>query len=246
MEARLEFDIHAQPDDTTCGPTCLQAMYHYYGDQIALEDVIAEVGSLGDEGGTLAVMLGAHALKRGYKATIFSYNLMLFDPSWFKTPGIDLQAKLTEQLRHKDAPKLRVATQAYVEFLRLGGKVRFEDLTSQLLRRYLKRAVPILTGLSATYLYQCEREIFPGGRYAVSDDIRGEPTGHFVVLCGYDQEMRQALVADPYAANPVSSDLFYHVDINHVICSIMLGVLTYDANFLLIEPKKDEERPKRE
>src|SRR5579859_887135 len=77
----LDFDIKAQPDDITCGPTCLHALYQYYNDTIALKEVINEVKSL-KTGGTLAVMLGNHALQRGYDAHIYTYNLTIFDPSW--------------------------------------------------------------------------------------------------------------------------------------------------------------------
>ena len=66
-ELVLDFDMQTQPDDVTCGPTCLTALYNYYGDDIPLKEVIQEVKQL-KLGGTLAVMLGNHALKRGYSA----------------------------------------------------------------------------------------------------------------------------------------------------------------------------------
>ena len=74
------FDIQAQPDDVTCGPTCLHSLYQYYKDDIPLKDVIRDVKQL-KNGGTLAVMLGNHALNRGYKAIIYTYNLNVFDPT---------------------------------------------------------------------------------------------------------------------------------------------------------------------
>ena len=237
MVDRLPLEIRPQPDDTACGPTCLEAVYRYWGDDLGLERVMAETGRL-EDGGTLAVMLGLHALSRGYRARIYSYNLLIFDPSWFGLNAAALGEKLCEQLRHKDAPKLRVASEAYLEFLHRGGEMRFDPLTPALLRRYLNREIPILAGLSATYLYGCPREIFPGGRYAVADDVRGEPTGHFVVLCGYDKDSRAVTVADPHSPNPVSADPVYHVDIDRLIGSIMLGILTYDANLLVLQPAR--------
>ena len=60
-----------------------------------------------------------------------------------------LKDRLIRQLQFKDRAKLRVATEAYLEFLELGGLVRFEDLTPGLIRRHLVRQHPILTGLSA-------------------------------------------------------------------------------------------------
>ena len=82
MITKLHLDITMQPDDITCGPACLHSVYDYYGDTISLQQVITEVKSL-KSGGTLAVLLANHALKRGYKATIFTYNLNVFDPTWF-------------------------------------------------------------------------------------------------------------------------------------------------------------------
>jgi len=39
MEKRLQFEILPQPDDTACGPTCLHALYAYYGHEVPLESV---------------------------------------------------------------------------------------------------------------------------------------------------------------------------------------------------------------
>ncbi len=226
-----------QPNDSTCGPTCLQAVYRYYVDEVSLDQVIEETGTL-EEGGTLAAFLGTHALRRGYAATIFTYNLHVFDPTWF-TPGVVLKEKLLAQQVVKEARKLRAASSAYLEFLRLGGVIRMEVLTSDLIRRYLKRSVPVLTGLSATFLYGEARERpLPdpvNGRTAVSDDIGGAPSGHFVVLCGYDPDERTVLVADPLETNPIAVDRRYWVDIDRVFSAIMLGIVTYDANLLIIQ-----------
>ncbi len=231
METRLHLDILPQPDDLTCGPTCLHAVYRYYGDEVPLEQVIAESRSL-EEGGTLAVFLGCHALKRGYRATMYTYNLDLFDPTWFGSRPADLTEKLTAQREAKTDPRLRVQTPGYLEFLRLGGRIRFADLTSGLLRRYLSAGVPILTGLSATYLYHTVREY---GFECVDDDVRGFPAGHFVVVSGYDRKRRRVLVADPHERNPLTGNLHYEVDVPRLIGSILLGIVTHDANLLILE-----------
>jgi hypothetical protein len=221
-----------QPDDTTCGPTCLHAVYRYYGLEMDLETVVAETGAL-EEGGTFAVLLGSHALRNGFRATIYTFNIQVFDPTWFQRPKVDLRAKLVAQKAIKTDPKLRLACDAYLEFLELGGDVRFRDLTTALIRKHLRNRIPILTGLSATYLYQTAREAPPDFR---SDDVGGLPAGHFVVLCGYDAARRKVLVADPLHPNPLASRHQYSMDINRVLCSILLGVVTYDANLLILEP----------
>ncbi len=230
MESKLRLEILPQPDDSTCGPTCLHAVYRYYGDGIQLDEVIADTPAL-EGGGTLAVLLGSHALARGYRATIYTYNLQVFDPTWFSSDGVDVREKLLAQADLKPDDKLRTATRAYVKFLDAGGELRFEDLTAALIRRFLNKQIPILTGLSATYLYRSARE-----RGTSFDDVGGTPAGHFVVLCGYHKTERKVLVADPWAANPVSSSHQYWVDIGRLLNAILLGILTYDANLLVIEP----------
>lgn len=238
IERELEFDILRQPDDTTCGPTCLHSIYRYYEDDCDLADVIDQVPKL-PNGGTLAVQLACHALRRGYRATIYTYNLQMFDPTWFSPRPIDLVERIRLQAAHKTDARIQAAGEAYVQFLDLGGLVRLEDLTTQLIRRYLKRSVPILTGLSATFLYRVMREYGPK---CDDDDVRGVPAGHFVVLCGYLSESREVIVADPLHPNPPFESHRYSVGIDRVIGAIFLGVLTHDANLLVIEPKAGPSR----
>lgn len=227
--------MQPQPDDTTCGPTCLQAVYEYFGEKAPLDDLIEAVPRL-DDGGTLAVFLACDALRRGFKATIYTYNLQVFDPTWFGDTGVDLHDKLEQQAEEKSDAKLRRATRGYLEFLRLGGRLKFTDLTTRLIRGILRRKLPILTGLSSTFLYR-SRRIF--GPRDVPDDVRGSPCGHFVVLSGYHRQDRTVRVADPYLPNPVRrGELFYNVNIDRVIGAILLGVLTYDANLLVIQPRR--------
>ncbi|MBC3539727.1 peptidase-C39 like family protein [Rufibacter sediminis] len=230
--------ILTQPDDSTCGPTSLHAVYQYFQDTVPLEQVISEVSFL-EEGGTLAVLLGCHALRRGYKAKIYTYNLHVFDPTWFKLKKEKLIANLREQLIYKSDAKLHVATHAYIEFLELGGEIRHKDLTFHLLDDYFSRGIPLLAGLSATYLYNCARERTNERGEAIYDDVRGEPLGHFVVLAGFDQEQEKehVIVADPYQENPLFGNNYYNVPISRLINAIMLGIVTYDANLLAIEPQ---------
>lgn len=234
MKQYLDFTIQAQPTDTTCGPACLHAVYSYFGDEMPLDQVILETKEL-EKGGTLAVFLACHALRRGYSALIYTYNLNVFDPTWFAGTVV-LREKLEAQRRVKNTPLLREATKGYLEFLSLGGKLRLEDLTPSLIRKYLKRGVPILTGLSSTYLYRSSRESGYEGDW---DDVGGRPAGHFVVLYGYNKEERTVKVADPFLPNPYSRTHHYMINIDRVICSVLLGVLTHDANLLVITPTKN-------
>lgn len=234
-ELVLNFDIEAQPDDVTCGPTCLQAIYKYYKDDIPLKQVIKEVKQL-KNGGTLAVMLGNHALKRGYKAIIYTYNLNVFDPSWFNHSTKKIVQSLKQQMEFKHKRrKLQIASKAYIQFLESGGEIRYAELDDELIKGYLKKSYPVLAGLSATFLYGTPREV---PQFNIYDSIKGEPAGHFVVLSGYDEAKNCVYLSDPMTPNPIGKEQVYGVGFNRLINSIMLGIVTYDANLLIIEPEK--------
>lgn len=230
--------ILPQPTDSTCGPTSLHAVYDYFGDSLPLESVIKEVKFLKD-GGTLAVMLGCHALKRGYKATIYTYNLKIFDPTWDLSDKNKVIENLKNQAKAKKAKKLLKATKVYIKFLKLGGNLISEDLTIDLLKRLFNKKLPVLTGLSATYLYNFKRETVNYKNESIYDDIKGIPVGHFVVLNGFDKN-KNIIVADPFHGNPLSDSNYYSVNVQRLINAIMLGLITYDANLLVISPVKNE------
>jgi hypothetical protein len=233
VDPGLGFVVDPQPDDETCGPACLHGIYRHYGDNISLAQVAAELHRL-DRGGTLDVFLANHALKRGYKVTLLTYNLEIFDPTWFALPAEQIRERLKAQAAVKKWPRLQAATRGYDEFLRLGGTLELRDLEPSLLRKYLKRGIPVITGLSATYLYRAMRDI---PETNVDDDVRGEPVGHFVVLTGYRKRPRELLIADPLQTNPLVGSRYYAVGAHRLIGAILLGTVTYDANLVVIEPK---------
>lgn len=236
----IDLIIQTQPDDESCGPTSLHAIYKFYGLNMPLDEIIQGTDrSL--SGGTLTPMLAKHALQNGFQTRIYIYNLNLFDPTWFHQGQANNQLlieKLSTQMEYKTDPYMVKETLAYLDYLKLDGKISMHSLNVDLLKKYFKRGIPILTALSATYLYRSSREYFTPEGKSVYDDIRGTPCGHFVVLCGYDQKKRLAIIADPHVKNPLFHNNYYKVSIHRLINSIMLGVLTYDANLLIIEPKE--------
>lgn len=231
---RLPVQILPQPDETTCGPTCLHAVYRYWGDDEPLANVIARTGRL-ELGGTFAVFLACDALRKGYRATIYTYNLNVFDPSWFAGQGVDIAERLQRQREFKQDSRLRQATTGYLDFLSLGGRLRMLDLSRGLLHGILRRRLPIISGLSSTHLYRTAREFGPDD---TPDDVRGLPAGHFVVIAGYDIERRKVLVIDPYRLNPYGRSHEYWIGVDRVMGAVLLGIVTHDANLLVIHPRQ--------
>lgn len=228
----------------------MHAVYTYWKDPYSLSQIVREIGQL-PEGGTLAVHLACHALARGYDATIYTYNLQLFDPTWFDSgvarpralglASVDLAAKLIAQQQQKRDWKLQFATTAYLKYLELGGRVAMDPLDESLIVRFLLAGQPILAGLSSTYLYREPRERsiprLDDGPSAVADDVGGSPVGHFVVLFGYDAARRRVRIADPMWPNPMAADHYYEASLTRVAAALHLGIITYDANLLVLSPK---------
>ena len=234
----LNVERFLQPDDVTCGPTCLRKVYSFFG----LPDTVEEItGALerNEDGGTLAVYLGMVALRRGLNARIYSYDLRIFDPTWFSFENAELQAKILARYPHMRDEKRKRAATAYVSFLGMGGELRFDELRHTLLKSIIDRGHPVLAGLSATYLYQQARERWDDAEHKhVDDDVAGEPTGHFVVISGYENWGRRVTVVDPFEHAPVKANGLIQVETDRLINAILLGDVTYDAVLLEVWPNE--------
>jgi hypothetical protein len=223
----LNVPRYRQPDDVTCGPTCLAQIYEYYGYARPLPQIMRETPRNPD-GGTLAVHLGISALRNGFSVLSYSYNFRVFDPTWAGMRPSALVKKLQQRRLAVRSRRLQRALDAYVTYFKLGGQVSFRDLDKNLLINLLREGRPILTGLSATYLYRTPREL-----HDQPDDVGGEPVGHFVVICGYYPHSDKFLVCDPEQDIPFSRAGRYAVRADRLISAILLGDVTYDAVLLV-------------
>jgi hypothetical protein len=233
-----------QPDDVSCGPTCLFKVLRGYGDPRSFDEIATAVRR-NDDGGTLGVFVGLAALALGYEATIYSYNLRVYDPTWSHLTSAQLADKLSQRARaiaesaanNAGELKLSQAVDAYARFVREGGQVLFDDLTDELLVSLLDTGRPIVCGLSATYLYQTPRE---DPRTGTIDDVGGEPAGHFLVVCGYRQHGRHFVVSDPYRHLPMTVTGTYEVGARRLINAILLGDVSYDGVLVVVSPRNTQ------
>jgi hypothetical protein len=229
---KLEVSVSSQPDDESCGITCLQAIYDYYGQETSFEKLQTEIEHF-HTGGTVSVNLARHALHHGYSAEIYTYNIKIFDPTWKALAGKDLASKLKLRQKKSRSKKQKKVIGFYQDFIRKGGVVKFDDLDETLLDRLFAKRRPVICGLSATYLYQNMRET-PNNQ---EDDIVGHPVGHFVVVSDWDSKSRHVTIHDPLRKNPISNTGTYRLPFGKFSNAVMLGILTYDENLLVIAKK---------
>ena len=230
---KLDLNVAQQPDDESCGITCLKAIYDYYAHPTTLEKLRHEIEHW-RTGGTVSVNLARHALARGYAAEIYTYNLKIFDPTWKGLPAKELAHKLRLRQRRIRSNKQKDVIRFYQDFLKKGGVVRFDDLDEDLMNRLFRRHTPIICGLSATYLYQQSRETHDN----LEDDVAGNPVGHFVVVKAWDPHTRTVTIQDPLRKTPLSDTGTYRLPFVKFSNAVMLGILTYDENLLVIAERK--------
>ena len=226
---KLHFAVPPQPDDESCGITCLQAVYGHYGLEIPAESLKHNVVHW-HTGGTVGVNLGRHALTQGFSAEIYSYNLKVFDPTWRDLPVKELTAKLKSRQKRIRSSRQKKEIGFYIDFLKNGGVVRFDDLDEVLVKRLFAASRPVICGLSATYLYQTMREL-PNNE---ENDVIGHPVGHFVVVSGYKADTHEVEIHDPLRRHELSATGTYLLPFQKFSNAVMLGILTYDANLLVI------------
>ena len=70
------------------------------------------------------------------------------------------------------------------------------------------------------------------------DDVSGTPSGHFVVIAGYDKAARRLLVSDPCRPHPYGGSRDYWIRIDRVFNAILLGIVTHDAELLVLAPRR--------
>ena len=232
---------YQQPDDVTCGPTCLAQVMRYYGEAVELPEVAASVRMNAPQvGGTQAVYLAIAARQRGYRATLYPLDFDIFDPTWADLDPALLGAKVRARAAALADPRRAVETRAWAEFLEMGGRVEFAELSVDLLRNILHRGRPIISGLSATALYRQIRERPADNQ---DDDLHGEPVGHFVVVCGHSPQTRRFAVCDPSPHAPFSRTGRYSVEARRLLNAILLGDATRDAVLLEVWSPRREPHP---
>lgn len=222
---KLRVEIEPQPTIVACGPTCLHAVYRYFGREISIATIVDEVNHKVVEG-CFDGALGVHAICAGLSARIASVNLRVLDPSWFVGHGI--REALVAAGNKTSELSLKNAALAYAAFVNAGGELALGGITFESIVNSISRSIPVIVGLSSTFLYRSRRS-------SITD---GEETsvGHFVVVTGVDVKQRMVSIADPLSENPAGLGAYYDLPWDQLLSCICLGALTNDGAALIVWP----------
>lgn len=217
----------------TCGPSALQQILAYYGVKKSLNEILKNFKMY--EYGTWDFDLLSYVLRLGFKAEITTYNLDIFDPTWFKLSRKKLIKKLKSRLKYAK-PFHKQGIRSCIRFLELGGRIRFKIITEKIIKDYLRKKIPVIACFCFTALWKCKRAYSKKtkkGYKSISNDIRGVPEGHFIVISGYAKD--KFFVTDPSYNIPVSKTGKYSVPIKDLIAYILMKDY---GNICVIKPKK--------
>ncbi len=144
-----------------------------------------------NEYGTWSPYIGIYAMKLGYNVEIFTYDVSLFDPTWFNLSNKSLIKKLKIAIKKiKDKDK-KFGVRGYIDFLREGGKLTFKIPTKKILIKFLKKKIPPMAFVNSTAYYKRKRKDFKAGKRSEF----GEVGGHCIVISGYKNG--KFIVTDP-------------------------------------------------
>ena len=230
---RLAVPPLVQPDDVSCGPTCLAAVLQFHGIETNLTRVRAATPKNAD-GGTLAPYLARAAMAHGLKVRCHPFAVQVFDPTWWDLPADEVTARLRRRTHGLRPGRLRRVHDAWLAYLEAGGMLSLGELLGGELVAAIDAGHPLICGLSITWLYQEPRERPEDN---VDDDIHGSPVGHFVVINGYTDGGATFLITDPWPQPPFDRDGgVYTVSRRRLTQAILLGDATHDAVVVEVLP----------
>ena len=196
-------------------PACLQEVFGFYKKHISQEKIMGS--SLNPKLGMSLPEAGIFVGKYGFTSSIIVNNIEIFDPTWF---NLD-EKKLTEnlKLRRRYVGKYyKYLIDLYLKYIKSGGKIKFDTIGADLLKKYLSQHIPIIMELASTFLYKKAKSGKPG---SFNESFKGEVEGHGVVIAGFTKDKFK--IVDPNSQkNPYSKSGIYWVSAEELMMSFAL------------------------
>lgn len=194
-----------QPTNTTCSPTALSMLLGHYNKKFSVDDVSAKVPQVkndkGESFGTINTQMATWCRSLGFEVALYTADVQVIDQSWSRLSSNEVIARLEARKSGPKVPSLgelwdTAYCQAYVEFVKAGGKLHIVNAITSTLLYELLRSGPVLPCLSFSTLYGKGRISNLGEKQTRPDDVNGKAWNHSVVIYGNDEE-GNFLIADP-------------------------------------------------
>lgn len=187
---------------------CVQAsasiLLSHYGIHKTLSEIKQEVpvyiSKNGDPIGTSIGHIASYFIKLGFKTTIHTTDIQIFDRSWENkntSELIELLKLRKKYVKHStyDNNTLDVIFDGYIYFLQKKGQVVFPEIDVNYIYEKLKKG-PIFAVVNYNYFNNVAKYAYDAiSKCNIEDSIKGNPGTHAVVIHGYNDCLFR--IADP-------------------------------------------------
>ena len=210
------FPLHKQKvGDSTCGPSCLVAIYESLGEKVDKQTILNEL-NISDSDYTYLPQIARHMLKRNLEIKLISPNSYVFSPEWAQLSREQVITELRDWIVLNAKNEWLLTAIHSLFFLEEGGTVEITDLTTELLDSHLDAGWSLLCLVEPSWLWG-KRKIAKKAEY---DSVRGNADGHFIVV--YDRTETEYIISDPYPTSLPGKEHTYQVDKARLITATYL------------------------
>jgi hypothetical protein len=222
-----------------CMQTSATQLLSFFDPTVKVEDVIKEVPVYVENSekiGTSPGHLGAYFVQKGYKTTVYIFDVELFDLSWESSSGIEIIKLLKRRQEYIPANSWlakyhHILVDGWELFVKAGGSFAQPPLSKQLIIDLLTKS-PILVMVNSTYLNHQSKQQYNKNEDKFEDDaIKGRSLTHGVTCAGYKDD--KFLIVDPDP--PAGIEQHRWIESDHLIASIMAAQTESDNLLMVIE-----------
>lgn len=207
----LNVPYFRQEHSKTCGLAVLRMVFGFYGESSTEKDLLKEVNM--HSFGSFSTDLGITAIKRGFKATAFTYHLSLLSP--LKIPFNSVVDEVTLS-KITPKPKDRMICESWKKYVRVGGKLIW--------------SVPAIRQLSECVDDRKAPAIISVNTAALNRFWKKVGNGHYLVVSGIAEEVS---VLDP---DPVGHGRQYTVPKDALLAAWIVNS-TSSSDYLMVLEK---------
>ncbi|MBD3280341.1 hypothetical protein GF389_02360 [Candidatus Dojkabacteria bacterium] len=199
-----------------CGPLCLVNIFENLGDKALVEDIMEDLGVTENEI-TYLPQLALYAHKNNLKIKYLQSNPREISPNWKGLESdkyLETLKKFQEEMDKESIWKKNL--KFLIEYIEAGGEIEVDDLSREKISQYLAEGYVVLAAVEQTWLWG-KRKVKGKIEY---DDLKGKPSGHFVVI--YKEDGDDFLVSDPYPTGLEGKEGLYRVSKDTMLVSILV------------------------
>ncbi len=234
----INYDIaHLEQIAEDCIQTAASQLLSFYKIQKTVDEIKRDVPVyINDNGVPLGSSVGhiaAYFVTLGFKVTLHTVDVEIFDRSWSDLTKEELSENLEKRKQYLKHPRFSASTfdvifDGYKDFLNKGGKVVFPVLDELYLHTLLNTG-PVYAIVNRTFLNHTYKRTGMSGDTPHHGSIEGHTSTHVVVIAGY-KDGKFKIVDSDYEFGGIR-----WIDASLLVGSIYLAETEYDSMVISLQ-----------